>query len=116
MNVKIKIYFTDNDGSQFMGIGVYWLLVGIKEHGSIRRAAEDMHLSYVKALGMLNTLEQTLNEKILNRKRGGDSREGTTLTSQGDKLVSLYGIYQKKVKSFAEMEFENFRKEFDLVD
>ena len=116
MDVKIKIYFTDYDGSQFMGIGVYWLLIGIKKHGSIRKAAEDMHLSYVKALGMLKTLEQTLNEKILNRKRGGDSREGTTLTSKGDKLVFLYEIYQKKVKSFAEMEFGNFRKEFDLVD
>ena len=116
MDVKIKIYFTDDEGSQFMGIGVYWLLIGIKEYGSIRKAAEDMHLSYVKALGMLKTLEQTLNVKILNRKRGGDSREGTTLTSQGDKLASLYQIYQKKVKTFAEMEFEKFKKEFKLVD
>lgn len=99
-----------------MGIGVYWLLVGIKKHGSIRRASEDMHLSYVKALGMLNTLEKTLNKKILNRKRGGESREGATLTAKGEKLISMYQVYQEKVKSFADIEFEKFSSEFDLVD
>ncbi|MCK5672627.1 MAG: LysR family transcriptional regulator [Spirochaetales bacterium] len=115
MDVKIKIYFTDND-KQFMGIGVYWLLLGIQNYGSIRRAAEDMHLSYVKALGMLNTLEKTLNKKILNRKRGGDSREGATLTSEGKKLVSMYQDYQQKIKSFAEIEFEKFRIDFGSLD
>lgn len=99
-----------------MGIGVYWLLVGIKKHGSIRRAAEDMHLSYVKALGMLNTLEKTLNKKILNRKRGGDSREGATLTDKGESLVSLYQGYQERVKSYADLEFEKFSKDFKLID
>jgi len=114
MNVKIKIYFTGNDNKQFMGIGVYWLLVGIKKYGSIRKAAEDMHLSYVKALGMLNTLEKTLNRKMLNRKRGGDNREGTTLTAKGEKLISMYNEYQEKVKSYAELEFASFSEEFDL--
>ena len=116
MNVKIKIYFTDEDDKQFMGIGVYWLLVGIKKYGSIRKAAEDMHLSYVKALSMLNNLEKTLKRKILNRKRGGDSREGTTLTATGEKLLCLYNEYQEKVKSFADLEFAAFRKEFELFD
>lgn len=116
MNVKIKIYFTDEDGKQFMGIGVYWLLVGVKKYGSIRKASEDMQLSYVKALGMLNTLEKTLSVKILNRKRGGDSREGTSLTAMGEKLVTLYEEYQVKVKSYANTEFKNFSEQFDLID
>jgi molybdate transport system regulatory protein len=115
MNVKIKIYFTHKD-EQFMGIGVYWLLLGIKKYGSIRRAAEDMLLSYVKALGMLNTLEKALNEKILNRRRGGESREGTTLTDNGNKLITLYEEYQEKVKSYAKSEFENFSNQFNLTD
>ncbi|RKX84598.1 MAG: ModE family transcriptional regulator [Spirochaetes bacterium] len=115
MDVKIKIYFTHKE-KQFMGIGVYWLLLGIKKYGSIRRAAEDMHLSYVKALGMLNTLEKTLNKKILNRRRGGDSREGASLTDKGEKLVVLYEEYQEKVKSFAGTEFENFSSKFNLTD
>ena len=115
MNVKIKIYFTDND-KQFMGIGVYWLLLGIKKYGSILKASEDMHLSYVKALGMLKTLEETLNRKILNRKRGGDSREGANLTLAGEELLKIYEEYQSKVKNFAENEFQNISKAFELFD
>ncbi len=116
MNVKLKIYFTDNDDNQFMGIGVYWLLIGIKKHGSIRKSAEDMHLSYVKALSMLNNLEKTFKRKILNRKRGGDSREGTTLTETGEKLIRLYNKYQEKVKYYADSEFVFFKEEFKLLD
>ncbi len=111
MDVKLKIYFVDNAGSQFMGIGVYWLLLGIKKYGSIRKAAEEMHLSYVKALTMLNNLEKTLNKKILDRKRGGDSREGTRLTSSGEKLLELYQSYQDKVKTYAHKEFELLRSD-----
>lgn len=116
MKVKIKIYFTDEDDKQFMGIGVYWLLVGIKKYGSIRKAAGNMQLSYVKALSMLNNLEKTLNKKILIRKRGGDSREGATLTLAGKKLILMYDEYQDKVKSFADFEFAAFRKKFKLLD
>jgi len=112
MDVKLKIYFVDNSGSQFMGIGVYWLLLGIKKYSSIRKAAEDMNLSYVKALSMLNNLEKTLNKKILDRKRGGDSRKGTSLTVSGEKLLSLYKVYQDKVKTYADKEFELLRNEF----
>jgi len=115
MDVKLKIYFVDNAGSQFMGIGVYWLLLGIKKYGSIRKAAGDMHLSYVKALSMLNNLEKTLNERILERKRGGDSREGTSLTVSGEKLLSLYKVYQDKVKTYADKEFELLRNEFIYI-
>jgi molybdate transport system regulatory protein len=115
MDVKIKIYFTDND-KQFMGIGVYWLLLGIQKYDSIRKSAEDMNLSYAKALGMLNNLEKSLNKKILNRKRGGDSREGTKLTQEGEKLVLLYQEYQEKIKNFADIEFEKFRRKYDSLD
>jgi len=115
MNVKIKIYFTADD-KQFMGIGVYWLLLGIQKYNSIRKAAEDMNLSYAKALGMLNTLEKSLNKKILDRKRGGDSREGTKLTSEGKRLVQLYKEYQEKIKNFADIEFEKFKKEYNSLD
>ena len=64
----------------------------------------------------LTISKKTLKRKILNRKRGGDSREGATLTTTGEKLISLYDEYQDKVKSFADYEFAAFRKEFELLD
>ncbi len=112
MEVKLKIYFTDDTGTQFMGIGVYWLLLGIQKYGSIRKSASEMELSYVKAHSMLNNLEKHLGMKILERKKGGDNREGTVLTSAGIKLIDMYDEYQKKVKSFAEKEFSILRSKF----
>lgn len=95
-----------------MGIGVYWLLLGIRKHGSIRKAAGEMNLSYVKAHSMLNNLEEHLDIRILERKKGGDSRKGTVLTSDGLRLIDLYDTYQRRVKTFAEKEFEVFLSEF----
>ncbi len=115
MEVKLKIYFTDNTGTQFMGIGVFWLLCGIRKHGSIRKAASEMQLSYVKAHSMLNKLENHLGIKVLERKRGGDNREGTVLTPEGLDLIELYDEYQKKVKSYAEREFLHLRSRFNNI-
>ena len=115
MDVKLKIYFVDDTGIQFMGIGVYWLLKGIMKHGSIRKAASVMNLSYVKAHGMINNLEDHLGIKVVERKRGGDSRGGAVLTASGEKLISLYEVYQDKVKSFAGKEFENFRSSLEEI-
>jgi len=95
-----------------MGIGVYWLLLGIRKHGSIRKAAGEMKLSYVKAHSMLNNLEKHLDIRILERKRGGDSRKGTVLTAEGLRLIDLYDSYQSRVKTFAEKEFEVFLSKF----
>ncbi len=115
MDVKLKIYFIDENGTQFMGIGVYWLLLGIKKHGSIRKAAGEMKLSYVKALSMLNHLEDNLELKILTRKKGGDNREGAVLTPAGEKLLGLYSNFQDRVKAFAEKEFQHFTGEFKKI-
>ncbi len=109
MDVKLKIYFTDDTGTQFMGIGVFWLLQGIKKYGSIRKAAMDMGLSYAKAHGMINNLEEHLGIAVVERRRGGDSRSGAVVTPAGEKLISLYENYQNRVKAFAEEEFADFK-------
>ena len=115
MNVKLKIYFTDDTGSPFMGIGVFWLLQGIRKYGSIRKAALGMDLSYAKAHSMLNNLEKGLGLRVLERKRGGDSRDGTVLTPEGERLIELYDDYQHRVKSFAEKEFDVFLSYFGNI-
>lgn len=74
-----------------------------------------MNLSYAKAHSMLNNLEKHLDVMVLDRKRGGDSREGTVLTSEGLRLLELYDTYQKRVKAFAKKEFEVFLAEFRKI-
>ena len=66
-----------------MGPGVLELLERIREYRSINRAAEQMGLSYVKALHMLNRLETDLGRRVLVRRRGGNDRGGSELTRFG---------------------------------
>ena len=49
MNLKVRLYFEDDQNGSFMGIGLLWLLEGIKEQGSIRKAAQDMDLELTQS-------------------------------------------------------------------
>lgn len=111
MNLKLKISLINKKGEPFMGIGLVWLMQGIKKHKSISRAAKDMNLSYAKAMKMLNWLEENLGEKILIRRHGGNDRAGAELTQFGEKYIKKYDVFQKKIKKFAEEEFMRFKEQ-----
>ena len=93
-----------------MGPGILDLLERIREYQSINRAAEQMSLSYVKALHMLNRLEADLGRRILVRKRGGNERGGSELTRFGEKYIIEYSRLEKRVQRHVEGEFRIFRK------
>ena len=92
-----------------MGIGVLWLLQEISCVGSIRSAAANLGISYSKAFSMLKTLEKDLDLQILERRRGGEAREGAVLTSSGIKLIELYDEFQQDVKHYAQNIFIDFK-------
>ena len=92
-----------------MGPGVLSVLQRIKRYKSINRAAGQMGLSYVKALNMLNRLEDDLGKQVLIRKRGGNQRGGSALTPFGEKLIVEYGRLERRVKTHVEKEFRTFQ-------
>lgn len=110
--LKVKIYLTDPEGTEFMGIGVLWLLQHIDALGSIRKAAARMQLSYVKAHRMIDDVEKHTGMKLVERRRGGESREGTRLTTTGKNFVAAYDRFQKEIKEQAEDSFRRHRDEF----
>jgi len=108
--LKTKIYLINPDGIEFMGIGVLWLLQHIETFGSIRKAAAHMHLSYAKAHRMIREAEQYSGLKLVERRRGGDLREGTFLSPTGKRFMSAYQLFQEEVKENAERSFREFRR------
>ena len=79
MELSTKLYILDDDGNKFMGAGVLWLLEGIKETGSLLAASERMGLSYSKARGMLEHIEQATGHSMIDRRKGGADRKGAVL-------------------------------------
>ena len=110
MKINIKISITDDQSKGFMGIGLIWLLRRIKKFKSISRAAKDMNLSYVKALSIINRLEDKLGRKMLIRTRGGSEKGGAELTSFAERFIEEYDRFQQDIKNYSEKQFLDFQK------
>jgi molybdate transport system regulatory protein len=116
VEIRVKLNIVDEGGEPFMGPGVLYVLERIRRYKSINRAAEQMGLSYVKALHMLNRLEADLERRILIRRRGGNQRGGSELTPYGEKFVAEYSRLQERVHKHVEEEFRVFRKRMAKVE
>lgn len=112
MDLKVKLSIVDGKDNPFMGIGLVWLLDGVARLGSIRRAAAEMDLSYVKALKMIRRLEEGLGAKVIVRERGGKSGGGASLTPLGERFIRDYDLFQRAVKRSARNEFRTIRSRY----
>ena len=110
--LKVKISVADENFRGFFGIGIVWLLEEIEKTGSIKRAAENMNMSYSKAHKILSRVEKKTGKKLLKKVRGGIERGGSQLTDYSKELITSYKIFQKKIKDFATTEFEKEIKNF----
>ena len=110
MELKIKVNIIDDDGKSVIGPGILELLEYIREEKSINKAAKRMHLSYVKALKLLNNMEEKIGKPLLSKRRGGNDRGGTELTPLGIELLVEFEKLQDKLIDYAEDEFQEFLK------
>jgi N-terminal domain of molybdenum-binding protein len=115
MELKAKLYLVDEEGSKFMGIGVLWLLDMVAEHNSLRKAASALGISYSKAFSMVQNLEKSLGVAVLNRRKGGSSREGATLTGFAVSFLDLYRNFEKQAKKDLNEPFERFRQDLAVL-
>jgi molybdate transport repressor ModE-like protein len=107
INLKLKIYLEDSR-DKFMGIGVLWLLRKMEQNMSLRAAANDLGISYSKAFRMVENLESALDMKVLDRKKGGSSRGGASLTDFGREFIALYDDFQRECKEIIRPRYEKF--------
>lgn len=106
--LSLKISLQNASGESFMGIGLVWLLQRIDTFRSIRRAAEDMGMSYMKALKIINRLEKNLQEKLLVRTIGGKEQGGSELTGFAREFLAAYTRFTDSVQTHAEEQFRFF--------
>ncbi len=116
MELKVKIYLTDDEGEKFMGIGVVWLLQEIERSGSLRKAAMNLGISYTKSYSMLSKAEANLAFPLVERKKGGSSHEGLTLTDKAREFIKLYWDFQSRAKERVQEEFKEFAASLASLD
>src|SRR5262245_8486755 len=73
-----------------LGPGKVDLLALVATTGSIREAAERMHMSYMRAWTLIRTMNRCFKEPLVTAVRGGKSGGGAELTALGRKALELY--------------------------
>lgn len=85
--VRLHLWLDTEDGV-FFGSGRAQLLERIQRLGSLKRAAEDMGMSYRAAWGKIKRTERVLGARLIDR--CGGRRSGYALTEYGQLLVEKF--------------------------
>lgn len=76
------------------------LLLAIKEHGSISKAAKAVPMSYKAAWDAVDTMNNLSHTPIVSKETGGKGGGGTALTSYGQNLLKTYKILKDEQTRF----------------
>jgi molybdate transport repressor ModE-like protein len=103
MRLMYKIWL-DYRGRAF-GDGPARLLSGVEQWGSLRKAAQELGMSYNKAWRILHAAEERLGFALLDRSVGGSLGGGSNLTPEARDLVTRYQAVAREAAEVLETVF-----------
>ena len=104
--IRLHLWLETSEGLYF-GHGRAMLLSKIQQYGSLKKAAEEMGMSYRAAWGKIKRSEKILGLALIIQ--CGSKREGYQLTDSGKKLMESY------LKWFDEIEDEALKKAREIL-
>lgn len=96
--IRLHIWL-ENQGELYFGIGRAQLLFNIQQHGSIKKAAACMGMSYRAAWGKIQQSEQALGVKLVESR--GAKCAGVRLTREGEELADMFQAWFMAVERCA---------------
>jgi molybdate transport system regulatory protein len=98
--MRMRLWLETPEGL-FFGLGRAQLLKKVDEHGSLKKAADDLGMSYRAAWGKIKKTEEILG--VLLIEQSGSKREGYHLTETGRALMeSFLGWFDEVEKNALE--------------
>lgn len=91
-------------GEPVFGKGKIELLLKIKELGSLRKAAQNLGISYRKAYYGISQINKACDEPVVNMQRGGKDGGNTQLTPYGLTLIEAYIKLSDSIKRFMQQQ------------
>lgn len=95
----------DNGGKAF-GDGPQDILRRVQESGSLRKAAQEIGMSYSQAWELIRRLEGRLGFPLLERKVGGSSGGGSLLTPEAEQLMQRYQAFRTEAEAVLDSLFD----------
>lgn len=94
MKVVTRVFLYDENEKVF-GQGPYELLNHIQKTGSLKAAANEMGLSYSKALKMMNIAQKGLPFELTKKTVGGKGGGGSVLTDEAIVFLEKYKAFKE---------------------
>jgi molybdate transport system regulatory protein len=109
--IRPRIRVTGDDGTIVMGPGKADLLDAIGRTGSIRAAAEELGMSYMRAWSLVRTMNAAFREPLVEKERGGSAQGGAQLTARGQTVLRLYRRMEEKAARAVERDWQRFKEQ-----
>ena len=94
-----------------MGPGKADLLDAVARSGSIRAAAEELGMSYMRAWTLIRTMNAAFRSPLVEKERGGSAQGGAQLTARGRKVLELYRRMEEKAERAIARDWEQMKRE-----
>jgi molybdate transport system regulatory protein len=86
--LSIRIYLDQSHHG--LGPGMAQMLEGVAQHGSIRKSAAAMAMSYRKAWLLIQNMQETFGGDVVTTSIGGNEGGGAALTPLGRTLLDTF--------------------------
>ena len=96
--IRLHLWLETSEGV-FFGTGRALLLLKIEEYGSLKKAAEDLGMSYRAAWGKIRRTEEVLGVRLIAP--NGSKKGGHHLTEHGLLLKEKYLLWFQQVERWA---------------
>ncbi len=106
--IKSRIWIELNN-NVFLGEGRVYLLMAIKDTGSLTKAAKSMGLSYKKAWHLLDAVNKSAQKPVTINTVGGKGGGGVKLTDYGTSLIETFNTINRRCWRFLEIELEKIK-------
>ena len=100
--VRVSFYNPDSELHSVMGTGVTELLKGVKEFGSLRKAAINMGMAYSKAWRIVSKTSEAFGFELIISK----IPKGSTLSNEAEALLDAYTEINDELQKQAEELFK----------
>ena len=109
--LRPRLRIVGENGTIVMGPGKADLLDAIGRTGSIRAAADELEMSYMRAWTLVRVMNAAFRSPLVEKERGGSAQGGAQLTARGEAVLRLYRQMEEKAARAVEKEWEKMRKE-----
>ena len=109
--VRPRLRIVRDDDTIVLGPGKADLLDAIHRTGSIRAAAEELEMSYMRAWTLVRTMNAAFRAPLVEKERGGAGQGGAQLTESGQRVLTLYRKMEEKAEKSIATLWERMRKE-----